>query len=70
MLSDSILLNNYQVLMLIIWREKSCLDKRALIFSVFFRNSFVLYFILTRMNVIITLQMRIKIMLNRDFTAL
>ncbi len=37
--------------------KKSCLDKRALILSVFFRNSFVMSFILTRMYVIRTLQM-------------
>ncbi len=43
--------------------KKSCLDKRAIILSVFFRNSFVTSFILTRMYVIRTLQIRIKIML-------
>ncbi len=45
-------------------RKKSCLDKHAFIFSVFFCNSFVTSFILTRLYVIGTLQIRIKIILN------
>ncbi len=39
-------------------------EKSAFIFSVFFRNSFITYFILTHIYVIRTLQIRIKIMLN------
>ncbi len=59
-----LLLNNYQVFMLIIWREKKLPGQTCTYFQCIFCNSFVTYFILTRMYVIRTLQIRIKIMLN------